>query len=531
MSLDLAFIAPTPGLPIFNVQDYGARGDGSTDDTSAIQAAITAAIAAHGIVFFPPNTYKVSGNGPTISASSNVSVVGYGATIQLASGGKFGIQLSGSNTYLTISGLTIIGDGTSASCGIGTVVDGAAGTASGTNITIRDANISNCQRGINLAIPGGGARGDWKYILIDNCYVSTIYGESSGQGYGIATDGWWDSSIQNCRITLTQRHGIYVSASDRITVSGNTVSYNRIQNNTTNDQFGGIEVARSRKVTVIGNHLIGNWHGQMSLEPEDISANTDSYDLIVIGNTFEQARDQDLFIGGPGADATNPFYNVVVANNTFRRPDITVGGVTASLNVGVAIQINHGNRIDIHDNIFWAGNTYTAQYGLITTGSGISASFMTQVAIHNNSALVTASGVPSFFNLINTNACTSTSMIRIESNDLQLTGTAVFSNVYNATRTNPNIVVANNTYDDNSGNWGAFTRPFRFDWRRGDLIGVYGASMGAISATNLTARFGSPTFVGPGFLGMANVSGSTASQYMAFTDGTNWYYLLGTLAV
>lgn len=44
--------------PVYNVLGYGAKGDGVTDDTSAIQAAIDAASAAGGgIVFFPSGTH------------------------------------------------------------------------------------------------------------------------------------------------------------------------------------------------------------------------------------------------------------------------------------------------------------------------------------------------------------------------------------------------------------------------------------------------------------------------------------------
>jgi polygalacturonase len=43
-----------------NVKDFGARGNGSTDDTAAIQAAITAAHNSGGIVFFPPGNYRVT---------------------------------------------------------------------------------------------------------------------------------------------------------------------------------------------------------------------------------------------------------------------------------------------------------------------------------------------------------------------------------------------------------------------------------------------------------------------------------------
>ena len=44
------------GAP-FNVLDYGATGDGVTDDATGIQAAITAAAVAGGAVYLPSGVY------------------------------------------------------------------------------------------------------------------------------------------------------------------------------------------------------------------------------------------------------------------------------------------------------------------------------------------------------------------------------------------------------------------------------------------------------------------------------------------
>lgn len=49
------------GAPWYDVKAFGAKGDSTTDDTTAIQAAIDAvSLTVGGVVYFPPGTYKVS---------------------------------------------------------------------------------------------------------------------------------------------------------------------------------------------------------------------------------------------------------------------------------------------------------------------------------------------------------------------------------------------------------------------------------------------------------------------------------------
>lgn len=64
------------GTPIYSVLSTGAVGDGVTDDTAAIQAAIDAAAITGGSVFFPPGTYMSR----TITLRDHVRLSGAGMT-------------------------------------------------------------------------------------------------------------------------------------------------------------------------------------------------------------------------------------------------------------------------------------------------------------------------------------------------------------------------------------------------------------------------------------------------------------------
>lgn len=94
-----------PGVYV-NVKSNGATGDGTTDDTAAIQAVITAVAAlGGGVVFFPRGTYKVTA---LTVASDYVRLVGEGRASRIAKSTATGNTLtfdngltgSALNTYL-----------------------------------------------------------------------------------------------------------------------------------------------------------------------------------------------------------------------------------------------------------------------------------------------------------------------------------------------------------------------------------------------------------------------------------------------
>lgn len=79
----------------FNVRDYGAVGDGTTNDYTAIQATITAAQANGGFVVFPPGRY-VSNSTLTVQADA-VFLIGVGEASKQATS-KGAVLINGSTT-------------------------------------------------------------------------------------------------------------------------------------------------------------------------------------------------------------------------------------------------------------------------------------------------------------------------------------------------------------------------------------------------------------------------------------------------
>lgn len=77
------------GEIVYDVKAYGAAGDGATDDTAAINAAVAAATGG-GVIFFPPGTYKVT---------STIAIATAGITFAGVPG-KSILSFTSSSTYL-----------------------------------------------------------------------------------------------------------------------------------------------------------------------------------------------------------------------------------------------------------------------------------------------------------------------------------------------------------------------------------------------------------------------------------------------
>lgn len=169
----------------YNVKDptYGATGDGVTDDTTAMQAAMDAASTAAAQLWVPTGTYIVDG----LRAKSNVLMrLAPGATLQLKASAAQSAALlgpsSGSLTNFTLEGGTIDGNYTNQVTNRDGIQIVPATTMS--RVSIRYVKVTNAYRhGIFLSEGGGGSDGAKEIV---GCEID---GHGQGAvGYGIYVD-------------------------------------------------------------------------------------------------------------------------------------------------------------------------------------------------------------------------------------------------------------------------------------------------------------------------------------------------------
>lgn len=164
-------------LPFLNVKDYGALGDGATNDSAAILAAMTAVDATKGgVVWFPPGVYMC--NNITIPNRQNLVLVGsHGATLKKnANGPMFTTPGSGWGQYLTFIEMALDGNGATYT-GTGIDVGGSSAWFQFKGGRIVDTT-SYC---IKFTVDGAGAQSN-----VSACHLSVYQGQAGQANENVA---------------------------------------------------------------------------------------------------------------------------------------------------------------------------------------------------------------------------------------------------------------------------------------------------------------------------------------------------------
>jgi hypothetical protein len=208
---------------VFNVKDFGAKGDSTTNDTSAIQAATNAAAAVNGCVYLPSGNYKITsaitlpqpfygvvsfkGDGSRQStliqstASANGIYADLSKTIpatSMSAGYTYCITSIGSTDFTTIGaasntvGLSFLCTGT------------GSGSGTGSDIILKRKNAVNiynlgftCANGINpgIAIYLDYGPGTISTEMITGCVVEDVYVGQYTDAGNLYNGGWTSALV------------------------------------------------------------------------------------------------------------------------------------------------------------------------------------------------------------------------------------------------------------------------------------------------------------------------------------------------
>lgn len=164
------------GPSVYNVMGYGATGDGSTDDTSAIQSAINAANSGGGgWVVFPQGTYIST----TLTMYSNVQLLGSGPTSTT-------IKLKNSTNAALIQGSNF----TSLAAGDTT---GGISDWSVSNMTLDGNKANNGTTGYGIRVYG------YRYVLRD-LHIKDFFTNGIYSQWASASSENMEARIDNVRV-------------------------------------------------------------------------------------------------------------------------------------------------------------------------------------------------------------------------------------------------------------------------------------------------------------------------------------------
>ena len=262
-----------------SVKDFGAVGDGVTDDTAAIQAAID----SEGKVYLPTGTYKITSQ--LVFGANCSGLFGEGAYDSVISK-----EFNGNAILCDTSGAVIENLGIE---GNGATYTGAGIVPRGYNIIIRNCRINDTEGSCVFVPPAVGSNTlAATYLNVDSCFLVPT---NTATTYAISSSGSDDSIRPTARVF------------NNISGGGPLVDFSGMNRAILSNSFGTICAfdADSSKVTMVNNRLT-NTAANVTVLGED---------HIFTGNTFGWGAGFNLIIDATAANVTYDVSNINIVNS------------------------------------------------------------------------------------------------------------------------------------------------------------------------------------------------------------------------
>ncbi len=373
-------------FPVGDVRRYGAVGNGATDDTAAITAALLVCNFGGNspIVFAAGCTFKITSY---MEVYSNTTIFLYG-TLQLT-GRQSGLFTNGGNTGALTSNVGIYGfnsgiitDTTVAGnylWNAASVVAPAIHIRSSQNVVVSGINFFYVSQGTYVSAAGqnygaatgfgagAGQAGSSNVTLENNSYTFTEFaGTSAIQAqlvrylnnyyYRCGDSGCWVMGCGNCEIIGNVRTGPKTVYADVVTYGGG----NLIAHPTTWNDVQGISIQASSGV-LCANNQVSYMQGQ------GIDVKESSSRVLVTGNLVSFCEQTSICTRAGDAGNTGSCAKVTIANNTITDHGTIQFFNTAQSALWGAISASSTYLTEISNNVIYS---YQLTPGINCTGPG-----------------------------------------------------------------------------------------------------------------------------------------------------------------
>lgn len=322
------------GAGEFNVKEapYNAAGNGTTDDTSAIQSAINDA-AGGGVVFFPRGTYKITN---TLTLGNHVTMAGVsrtGATIRYSAGSTDTMLNASFKVGVTVQDLGIDAN---SQTGMKYGVYHAENSFDDKFLRVLRCRFKDFRHADSRTVYAWRAASVWiEGCEFQDCVSPVFMDESDHDVYVIGNKLWSPAGVTVNGVQISSS-----SAGNRaVAIIGNTIEDVLVDQSGNGIDGHGIRLYNSAGVRVEGNTM-------RNCQTSGILVGGDSFGSMVVGNACIDNVDVGIYV------ELTPSGDTSVGSGATRGASV-IGNVCASNSNGIAVSYSAATVVDgniVHSN-------------------------------------------------------------------------------------------------------------------------------------------------------------------------------------